>query len=100
MGWIFVFLAFMFGASWASFFGVVIERTKRGETIMGRSHCTCGRQLRWYENIPVFGWLATGGKARCCGSKIPVSYVLWEIGTGLLCALVMIALLHEPLLLW
>ena len=80
-------LAFYLGASIASFLGVVIERVPKGESITGRSHCACGRQLKWYENIPVIGWLSTGGTAKCCGAKLPVWYLLFEIGLGLVVAL-------------
>jgi leader peptidase (prepilin peptidase)/N-methyltransferase len=83
-----ILLAFFLGASIASFSGVVIERVPKGESINGRSHCACGRQLKWYENIPVVGYLSIGGVAKCCGAKLPVWYVLFEIGLGLVFAAV------------
>lgn len=83
-----LFLSFMTGASLASFAGVVIERVPKKESINGRSHCVCGRQLKWYENIPVFGWLAVGGKAKCCNTKLPVWYFLIEVGAGISFALI------------
>lgn len=43
-----------------------------------RSTCVCGRQLLWWENIPVFGWLLLRGVARCCKSRIPQRYVITE----------------------
>lgn len=82
----FIFLVFMLGASIASFLGVVIERVPKGETILGTSHCACGRELKPYENIPVFGWLSIRGTAKCCGSKLPVWYLFFELGLGLLFA--------------
>jgi prepilin signal peptidase PulO-like enzyme (type II secretory pathway) len=85
---IIIFLCFMLGASLASFLGVVIERVPKKESINGRSHCACGRQLKWYENVPVFGYLRTGGKAKCCGSQLPVWYVLFETGLGLVFAVI------------
>jgi leader peptidase (prepilin peptidase)/N-methyltransferase len=88
-----VVMAFMFGASWASFFGVVFERGRRNESIGGRSKCACGRPLKWYENIPVFGWLRVMGKTKCCGTKIPVWYFITEVIGGILMALVIILLL-------
>jgi len=81
-------LAFMFGGAIASFSGVVIERVPRGESITGRSHCACGRKLEWYENIPVFGWLRVGGTTKCCNAKLPIWYLLFEIGLGLIFAAV------------
>ena len=50
-----------------------------------RSFCDyCGRQLNWYENIPVFSWLFLRGKTRCCGKKLPISYPIVELLTGIL----------------
>lgn len=78
------------GAFLASFLGVVAERLPRGESIWGRSHCACGRQLKWYELIPVLSWawlaLAHGDRAVCCGAKVPLRYILSEGGLGLVFA--------------
>lgn len=95
---IFVFIAFCLGASIASFLGVVVERGRKGESILGRSHCACGRQLKNTENIPVIGWLKIGGKTKCCNTKLPVSYLLSELGLGLLFAGITLYLLVGLLL--
>lgn len=51
----------------------------------GRSFCdSCGKQLYWYENIPVMSWLIQKGKTRCCDKKLPVLYPIVEMMTGLL----------------
>jgi len=51
----------------------------------GRSFCDgCGRQLKWYENIPVVSWVIQKGKTRCCYKKLPVLYPITEMGTGIL----------------
>lgn len=71
-----MFLTGMMGASIASFLGVVAYRTASGANINGRSHCNCGRLLKWYENVPIFGWLRIKGQAKCCGSKIsPILFI-------------------------
>jgi len=50
-----------------------------------RSYCDgCGRQLKWWENIPVVGWLFLAGKSKCCGKKLPVLYPIVELVTGIL----------------
>lgn len=50
-----------------------------------RSYCDfCGRQLKWYENIPVISWILQKGKSRCCNKKLSVSYPLLELGMGVL----------------
>jgi len=77
--WYSAFVGMLIGGSVASFLGVVSERLPRRETLNGRSHCVCGRQLGAKENIPVLGWLLAGGTARCCSARIPVRYLLGEI---------------------
>jgi len=49
------------------------------------SHCPhCKHKLSWYENIPVFSWLALRGKCRHCHAPISAQYPLVELLTGLL----------------
>lgn len=78
---IFAVYGTIIGAALASFACVLSDRIPRGEPFAGgRSHCVCQRQLRAWENIPVFGWARTWGRARCCGARIPAKYVLAEVG--------------------
>lgn len=50
-----------------------------------RSFCDfCGRQLRWYENIPVLSWFLQSGKTRCCKKKLPLAYPITELIMGIL----------------
>jgi len=68
-----------------SFLNVVIYRVPLGTFTSGgaRSRCPhCNAPIRWYDNIPVFGWLRLRGKARCCGKPISVQYPLVEAFTG------------------
>lgn len=69
----------LFGAIFASFACVVAERVPKGVSINGRSQCVCGRTLKARENIPILGWLLSGGKARCCGARIPAHYFGAEV---------------------
>ena len=56
--------------------------------VVERSHCPhCGHQLSWYENIPVFSWLALRGRCRNCKAPISIQYPLVELLTALLCVL-------------
>jgi leader peptidase (prepilin peptidase)/N-methyltransferase len=71
------------GACLASFLAVVIERVPKGESIGGRSHCVCGAPVLARDNLPVIGYLLRGGRARCCGARIPVWYPAIELaGAG------------------
>jgi len=49
------------------------------------SHCLhCKHRLSWYENVPLFSWLALGGKCRHCKAPISAQYPLVELLTCLL----------------
>jgi leader peptidase (prepilin peptidase)/N-methyltransferase len=53
--------------------------------VVERSHCPhCKHQLSWYENIPVFSWLALRGRCRNCKAPISPQYPLVELLTMLL----------------
>ena len=53
--------------------------------VVERSHCPhCRHQLSWYENIPVFSWLALRGKCRACKAPISMQYPLVELLTAVL----------------
>ena len=84
---------FVFGAILASFFGVVIDRVPRGESIVSPpSHCpACGHKLKWYENIPIFSWLFLRGKCKACGEKIGLFWFLYELIGGLSLVLALLA---------
>lgn len=51
------------------------------------SRCpACGHAIRWYENIPVLGWLMLKGRCSACKTPISWRYPLIEVATGLLFA--------------
>nr|WP_225589590.1 A24 family peptidase [Pseudoxanthomonas sp. PXM01] len=53
--------------------------------VVERSHCPhCKTALSWYENIPLFSWLALRGKCRHCKAPISPQYPLVELLTALL----------------
>ena len=52
-----------------------------------RSHCpACGHAIAWYENIPVFSYLALRGRCSACRAPIGMRYPLVELLTGALLA--------------
>lgn len=85
--WLVRCTAFMFGAVWGSFFNVAIYRWPREMSVVSPpSHCpACGAPVRWYLNLPIFGYLLLRGKARCCGAPMTARYVWVEAISGVLC---------------
>ena len=86
-------LAAVMGAVFGSFLNVVAYRLPRGESLSRpRSRCPgCETPIRPYDNVPVLSWLALRGRCRSCRIRISARYPLVEAGTGLLCALVVLA---------
>src|SRR3989344_7889253 len=74
---------FIFGTIIGSFLNVVVLRYGT-KSISGRSFCfSCGKTLRWFELIPLFSFLAQGGRCRNCKAHISLQYPLVEFVTGL-----------------
>lgn len=73
-----------------SFLNVCIYRIPKKEDIVKLpSHCmSCGRQLKWYELIPVFSFLIQGGKCRECKTKLSIQYPIIELLNGILYLLI------------
>jgi leader peptidase (prepilin peptidase) / N-methyltransferase len=80
------FVVFVLGASIGSFLNVVIYRLPAGLSILyPPSRCPqCLHKLGLRENIPVFGWLALGGRCRHCHTKISPRYPIVEAVTGII----------------
>ena len=76
-----------------SYLNVVIHRLPREEsTVLPRSRCPrCGAPLRARDNLPLVSFLLLRGRCRQCQAPISWRYPLVEAGTGLLCALVVVA---------
>ncbi len=79
-------IVFIFGTMIGSFLNVVIYRIPKGESIVfPASKCqSCQTPLKWYHNIPVFSWIALGGKCGFCKEKISVQYPAVEFLTGVI----------------
>ena len=80
----FVVAAAAFGAIVGSFLNVCIYRLPIGKSIVWpASSCTsCGRELSWYENIPVLSYAVLRGRCRTCHAPFSISYPLIEALTA------------------
>jgi leader peptidase (prepilin peptidase)/N-methyltransferase len=79
---------FSLGASLGSFIGAKYYRENKGASLHGRSFCDgCGRQLKWYENIPVLSYIflyfQNNANVKIVRSKSPKEYFLLETLSGL-----------------
>jgi len=83
--WIWFTFIFAFGCCIGSFLNVVVYRMPRDKSLVTPpSSCpSCGKHIRFYDNVPLFSWLLLGRKCRCC--KVPISprYFLIELLTAL-----------------
>lgn len=76
-----VFTFAFLGACLASFWAVVAYRSGCGlPWWRGRSCCDyCHRQLRWYDNLPLFSYPLLRGRCRFCHRCINPFYWWWEL---------------------
>ena len=85
---LYLIIFFIFGSVMGSFYHVIATRLSNGLSIVKpASHCEkCKHVLKWYELIPLISYIIQGGKCRSCKTKLPISYFLMEICTGILFA--------------
>ncbi len=84
--WIWYAFTFAFGSCVGSFLNVVIYRLPRDKSLVfPPSACpSCGRGIRFYDNIPLISWLVLGARCRYCKAPISPRYFVIELMTALL----------------
>jgi leader peptidase (prepilin peptidase) / N-methyltransferase len=77
-------IAAALGGIIGSFLNVCIYRLPLGKSIVfPASACPqCGREIAWFENVPVVSWLALRGRCRTCQASIGVRYPIIEALTA------------------
>lgn len=95
-----ILLAAALGLAVGSFLNVCIYRMPRRESLVHpASRCpSCGRALRWHDNIPVVSWVLLGGRCGQCHAPISAQYPIVELVTMALIVGVVIATPPGPLL--
>jgi leader peptidase (prepilin peptidase)/N-methyltransferase len=91
-------LPVVLGALIGSFLNVVIGRWPEGKSVV-RPHSACPRcdaPIAWYDNVPVFSYLALGARCRYCRTFISPRYPLVECLTALLSWLTFLRFVPDP----
>ncbi|HKT56257.1 MAG TPA: prepilin peptidase [Microbacterium sp.] len=84
-----VVFAAVFGLVIGSFLNVVAYRVPAGIPLTRESRCPqCDAAIRWYQNVPVFGWLALRGRCASCRARISARYPIVEAITAIAFAVV------------
>ncbi len=82
--WVGYFFVFLLGACIGSFLNVVIYRIPNELSLLTSSACpNCKKGIKFYHNIPIFGWLMVGGKCNNCKEPIAWRYPAVEFLTAL-----------------
>lgn len=85
---IIIFILFIYGTIFGSFFHVMGLRVPTKSLFQKkRSYCDqCQRSLGWTELIPVWSYVFQRGRCKTCGQKISILYPVMEVLTGFLFA--------------
>jgi leader peptidase (prepilin peptidase)/N-methyltransferase len=80
--------AFAPGLALGSFVNVVAARVPLHRSVVSPpSACmSCGKEIAWYDNVPLLSWLLLRGRCRACGASISARYPAVELVTALLIA--------------
>lgn len=82
---LYLLLFFILGSAVGSFLNVVVDRTTRGESILGRSHCEyCRATLSSLDLVPIISFVGLGAKCRYCHKKLSWQYPLVEAFSAIL----------------
>jgi hypothetical protein len=86
LAWVFVL-----GAAIGSFLNVVVYRLPAGKSIAWPgSYCPgCSHPIRWYDNLPILGWVLLGGRCPLsasgsgyggdvCGGSVARTPTVWR----------------------
>src|SRR5262245_49446060 len=80
-----LFCAFVIGLCVGSFLNVCIARLPLEKSLLWPgSRCgNCLQPIRWYDNLPLIGYVVLRGRCRTCGASFSIRYLVVELLTGL-----------------
>ena len=85
--WFTSMVSIIIGLMMGSFATALVYRLPREIKLLSRARSVCPKcevQIKWYDNIPLIGYLLLLGKCRACKTKISIRYPIIETVTALL----------------
>jgi leader peptidase (prepilin peptidase) / N-methyltransferase len=78
-------LVFVVGLAFGSLLNVCVARLPLEKSLLWPgSRCgSCLQPIRWYDNVPLLGYLVLRGRCRTCGAPFSARYFFVELFTGL-----------------
>lgn len=85
-------ITIIYGVLIGSFLNVCIYRIPEKQSIVVvRSHCmSCGKQIKWYDLVPLVSFLILRGKCRYCKAKLSWQYPAVEALNGILYGIIVL----------
>lgn len=85
-------ITILYGILIGSFLNVCIYRIPKKENIVVvSSHCmSCGKQIKWYDLVPLVSFLILRGKCRYCKAKLSWQYPAVEALNGILYGIIVL----------
>ncbi len=81
-------VATLIGYALSALLTLAIVRLPREKNMLGWPRCIgCGKALAWWQPLPIIGWLAQGGRARCCGAALSPVLLVSEVACIAMAAL-------------
>ncbi len=82
----------IYGILIGSFLNVCIYRIpEKQSVVVVRSHCmSCGKQIKWYDLVPLVSFLILRGKCRYCKAKLSWQYPAVEALNGILYGIIVL----------
>ena len=89
---LYLLVTIVYGIIIGSFLNVCIYRIPKNESIVVvRSHCmSCGKQIKWYDLVPLISFLILRGKCRYCKTKLSWQYPAVEALNGILYGIIVL----------
>ncbi len=96
--WFHILTGLLVGLALGSFVTMLSYRApRRISIVMPPSYCPkCHTPLKPRDLVPVFSWMAEGGKCRHCGAPVSVRYMIIELVTALSCTAAFAIIGYKP----